>query len=60
VPQGGEKGYYWIVYALYLHVRLLKKWRGTVTAAISVAGFVFILFTFFGVNFLLSGLHSYG
>jgi ABC-type transport system involved in cytochrome c biogenesis permease subunit len=50
----------WIVYTLYLHTRLVKRWRGTVTAAISVAGFVFTLFTFFGVNFLLSGLHSYG
>jgi ABC-type transport system involved in cytochrome c biogenesis permease subunit len=50
----------WIVYTLYLHARLVKRWRGTVTAAISVAGFIFTLFTFFGVNFLLSGLHSYG
>jgi ABC-type transport system involved in cytochrome c biogenesis permease subunit len=50
----------WIVYTFYLHARLVKKWRGTTTAAISVAGFIFTLFTFFGVNFLLSGLHSYG
>jgi ABC-type transport system involved in cytochrome c biogenesis permease subunit len=50
----------WIVYTLYLHARLVKKWRGTVTAAISTAGFLFTLFTFFGVNFLLPGFHSYG
>lgn len=50
----------WIVYTLYLHARLVKKWRGTVTSAISTAGFLFTLFTFFGVNFLMSGLHSYG
>jgi len=42
-----------------LHARLVKKWRGKMTAILSIVGFVFTIFTFFGVNYLLSGLHSY-
>ncbi len=50
----------WLTYTLYLHVRFYKKLRGPMSAWLSVIGFLFTLFTFFGVNFLLSGLHSYG
>ena len=49
----------WFVYTAYLHARLVKRFRGTVTSWLSVVGFVFTMFTFFGVNFLLAGLHSY-
>ncbi len=49
----------WLVYALYLHVRLVVKVGRRVCAWIAVAGFLFTLFTFFGVNYLLPGLHSY-
>jgi ABC-type transport system involved in cytochrome c biogenesis permease subunit len=49
----------WLAYTLYLHQRLIGKKSGRVTAAISVAAFLCALFTFLGVNFLLSGLHSY-
>jgi ABC-type transport system involved in cytochrome c biogenesis permease subunit len=50
----------WLVYTGYLHTRLVKKWRGKMTALLSIIGFVFTIFTFFGVNYLLAGLHSYG
>lgn len=50
----------WLVYTGYLHTRLVKKWRGNMTALLSIVGFAFTMFTFFGVNYLLSGLHSYG
>jgi ABC-type transport system involved in cytochrome c biogenesis permease subunit len=50
----------WLVYTGYLHTRLVKKWRGRMTAILSIIGFVFTIFTFFGVNYLLAGLHSYG
>jgi ABC-type transport system involved in cytochrome c biogenesis permease subunit len=50
----------WFVYTGYLHARLVKKWRGKMTAVLSIVGFVFTIFTFFGVNYLLPGLHSYG
>jgi ABC-type transport system involved in cytochrome c biogenesis permease subunit len=50
----------WLVYTGYLHTRLVKKWYGKMTAILSIVGFVFTMFTFFGVNYVLSGLHSYG
>jgi ABC-type transport system involved in cytochrome c biogenesis permease subunit len=49
----------WLVYTAYLHSRFVKRLRGRVSAILSVVGFVFTLFTFFGVNYLLAGLHSY-
>jgi ABC-type transport system involved in cytochrome c biogenesis permease subunit len=50
----------WLVYTAYLHTRLVRRLRGRVSAVLAVVGFVFTVFTYFGVNFLLSGLHSYG
>ena len=50
----------WLTYTVYLHMRLIKKLRGKISAVLSIVGYLFTLFTFFGVNFLLSGLHSYG
>lgn len=49
----------WLVYSLYLHVRLAWPARQRLAAWIVVAGFLCTLFTFFGVNYLLGGLHSY-
>jgi cytochrome c-type biogenesis protein CcsB len=50
----------WFVYAAFIHARLTRGWRGKRTAVLSIIGFGAVLFTFLGVNFLLSGLHSYG
>jgi ABC-type transport system involved in cytochrome c biogenesis permease subunit len=50
----------WIVYALFLHARLARGWKGTRIAILSIVGFGSVIFTYFGVNFLLAGLHSYG
>ena len=49
----------WIVYAILIHNRLTIGWRGRKTAYMMILGFLFILFTFLGVNFLIKGLHSY-
>lgn len=49
----------WIIYAAFLHMRLIKGWRGRKTAILSIVGFAAVLFTFLGVNFIISGLHSY-
>ncbi len=49
----------WLLYAAILHARLVRGWRGRRIAWLSVLGFASVLFTYFGVNFLLSGLHSY-
>lgn len=50
----------WFVYAFYLHARFLRGWRGTKIAVVAVIGFVCTVFTYLGVNLMLSGLHSYG
>ncbi len=49
----------WFVYAIFLHARFTREWRGKRTAALSIIGFVAVVFTYFGVNYVLSGLHSY-
>ncbi|MCK9375334.1 MAG: c-type cytochrome biogenesis protein CcsB [Syntrophobacterales bacterium] len=49
----------WLIYAALLHARLLKGWHGRRIAWLAVLGFMAVLFTYFGVSFLLSGLHSY-
>ncbi len=49
----------WLIFAAYLHARVIAGWRGTRSALLLVIGFLAILFTFFG-NYIFSGLHSYG
>jgi cytochrome c-type biogenesis protein CcsB len=48
----------WLLYAVYLHTRILKNWKGRKSAVLLIIGFAAVLFTFFG-NYLFSGLHSY-
>jgi len=49
-----------MIYAFVLHLRLVPGLRGRfVFNLFSVAAFASILMTYFGVNFYLSGLHSY-
>jgi len=50
----------WFAYAFFLHSRLLRGWKGKKIAIVAVVGFVMVIFTYLGVNLLLSGLHSYG
>jgi len=50
----------WLVFAIYLHSRLLKGWQGEKAAALGSCGFFVIWICYLGVNFLGKGLHSYG
>lgn len=50
----------WLNYAAWLHMRLIKGWRGDVLAWWAVVGLLVTTFAFIGVNIFLSGLHSYG
>ena len=50
----------WLVYTFYLHLRLIRRRTDRLAALVAVVGFLCTVFTFFGVNFLLAGLHSYG
>ena len=49
----------WFIYLAGLHLYRTRGWRGTRFAWAAVAGFAAVLFTYAGVNYLLSGLHSY-
>ena len=49
----------WFIYAAFLHARITRDWRGRKAAILSIVGFVAVLCTYFGVNYFLSGLHSY-
>ena len=50
----------WLVFAIYLHMRLTKGWKGTGPALIAAGGFVVVWVCYLGVNLLGTGLHSYG
>ena len=49
-----------MVYAFVIHLRLIPHWRGRwVFNFMSIVAFGSILMTYFGVNFYLTGMHSY-
>ena len=50
----------WLIYAFYLHGRYIRGWQGQKVTVVAVIGFLSTIFTYVGVNILLSGLHSYG
>lgn len=50
----------WLNYAAWLHMRLMKGLRGSVSAWWALVGLAVTTFAFLGVNMFLSGLHSYG
>ena len=50
----------WLVFAIYLHLRISKGWRGKKPAILASLGFVTVWICFLGVNLLGEGLHSYG
>ena len=55
----------WLVYAAYLHTRLVGGWRGVKAAWMNIAGFASMLFCFMGLNwvnaiFKLKSQHVYG
>jgi cytochrome c-type biogenesis protein CcsB len=50
----------WIIYALYLHMHLVREWRGSKAAWIAVIGFLAMLITLAGVSYLpANSLHKY-
>lgn len=48
----------WLLYAAYIHARLMRGWRGAKAAILLIVGFIAILLTFFG-NYIFAGLHAY-
>ncbi len=49
----------WFLYAALLHGRLTVGWRGRKAALFAILGFSALVFTFLGVNLLLSGQHTF-
>ncbi|MBI5599174.1 MAG: cytochrome c biogenesis protein CcsA [Deltaproteobacteria bacterium] len=54
----------WTVFAMYLHAMGIPAWRKNVASILNVAGFICMMMTFLGVNWLakllgIPGLHLY-
>ena len=50
-----------IVYVIVTHLHLLKKWYSLwLLNLCSIISFASVMMTYFGVNYILSGMHSYG
>ncbi len=54
----------WTVYALYLHTRAIGRWRGLPASILNLLGFICMIMTFLGVNWLVKllnipSLHTY-
>lgn len=50
----------WLIFATYLHTRMIKGWRTQQSAIIASSGFLIIWICYLGVNLLGKGLHTYG
>ncbi len=50
----------WVAYAAYLHARATRGVRGRNAAYVHFGAYAVLLFTFFAVNLIIAGLHSYG
>lgn len=51
----------WIIYGVYFYAWMLnRKWQIKVVSWFGIVGFLLVLFNYFGVTFLMKGLHSYG
>jgi cytochrome c-type biogenesis protein CcsB len=50
----------WLAYAAFLHARATAGWRGAKASAVSLVAYATVLFSYFGVNIVFTGLHAYG
>jgi len=54
----------WTVYALYLHTRAIGRWKGLPASMLNLLGFICMIMTFLGVNWLtkllnIPSIHTY-
>ncbi len=49
----------WFIYLIQFHQRITVGWRGKRAAVMAIIGFCFVIFTLWGVTYLLGGDHSY-
>lgn len=57
-PKEVWSGITWLLYAALIHGRLAVGWRGRKSAVMAIVGFAATVFTFLGVNLLMSGHHG--
>ncbi|GBD96910.1 MAG TPA: c-type cytochrome biogenesis protein CcsB [Nitrospirae bacterium] len=54
----------WTVYAMYLHSKTISRWKGPTASVLNILGFICMIMTFIGVNWLVKlldipSLHTY-
>ncbi len=54
----------WTVYAVYLHTKVIGRWKGLPASMLNLLGFICMIMTFLGVNWLvrllnIPSLHTY-
>ncbi len=50
----------WLAYGAYFHLHSTRGWSGRRSALVLVAAYGCVLFSYFAVDLLAAGLHSYG
>lgn len=50
----------WLIFAIYLHIRMNQGWNGLKPALVASLGFCVVWMCYLGVNLLGKGNHSYG
>jgi cytochrome c-type biogenesis protein CcsB len=50
----------WLAYAAFLHARATAGWKGANASVVSLVAYGTVLFSYFGVNIVFTGLHTYG
>jgi cytochrome c-type biogenesis protein CcsB len=50
----------WLAYAAFLHARATAGWKGAKASMVSLMAYGTVLFSYFGVNLVFTGLHAYG
>ena len=48
----------WLIFLAYLHARYTLDWKGRRAAILAIIGFMAVLFTYVGVDFLLPQIHG--
>ena len=49
----------WLIYAIFLHLRITRGWKEKRAAWLLIIGFLCVIFTYIGVNIFIPSLHSY-
>jgi cytochrome c-type biogenesis protein CcsB len=58
-PKETSAFFTWVAYAAYLHARATRGVRGRGASWFGIGAFAVLMFTYFVVNLLVVGLHSY-